>query len=458
MEVDDPPLMSFAVFLVYVVCTYLRPFDLWFPQLAAYRPMLILWLVAFMLALGGALRERKVAGAGLHFGLMFLLVVAIALSSLVRDGAGAAAFAVAQFSASLMLMLLALLNLTSYRRLRLTCGVIAVSLVTLALMSIASFHTGWLAEHLVLRQSTYREVEAPDLEFLAAPADDDSGLYIWRVRSLGFLNDPNDFAQAMVAALPLLWMNVRHARWLLNLFTFALPAMALLYATYLTHSRGAVVALGVVILLGLRRVIGPVRTGVFVGVALAALVATSFGGGRGFTSQEESAADRIEAWWTGLNLLRSYPVFGAGFDNFTDHHHLTAHNSFVLCFAELGVLGLFAWVGLLVVAYLGLARAARVTDGAEDTGVPSARLAELLRSSLLGFLAAAWFLSRTYQPGLYLLLALCIAAWSCTNEEVLRRGGKALTLASWAPATVAAMAASIAGVYAFVWLHRLGGP
>lgn len=40
----------------------------------------------------------------------------------------------------------------------------------------------------------------------------------------------------------------------------------------------------------------------------------------------------------------------------------------------------------------------------------------LLRNSLVGFLVCAWFLSRTYQPVLYFLLALCVSAWWCASH------------------------------------------
>ena len=66
-------------------------------------------------------------------------------------------------------------------------------------------------------------------------------------------------------------------------------------------------------------------------------IAASAIGGRAISSKEQSAAERIEAWSVGLELLKWRPLFGAGYGNFTDHHHLTAHNSFVLCFAELGL-------------------------------------------------------------------------------------------------------------------------
>lgn len=448
--------MSFAAFILYVVLTFLRPVELFAPGLAAFRPMLLLWGFAFLLAVAQAVGTRRCAARPQHFLVMGLLVLAIACSALVRDGFGAAVGAVGQFSPSIMLMVLALLNVTTLRRLQITCGAISACILVLALAGIAAFHRGFMVDELVLMQSTYQEGEPVDLEFLGAPADDDSGMYMWRVRSVGFLNDPNDFGQAMVMVLPLLWGLVQRGQWLRNLVLFVAPAGVLLYTIFLTHSRGAIVGLGAMLLLGLRKAIGTVRTAMLMGVVLMAVVVSSFGGGRGFSSQEESASDRIDAWWAGLSLLKSYPVFGAGYGNFTDHHHLTAHNSFVLCFAELGTFGFFAWLGLIVIAYQGLAQSMQVGTGTSSHQA-EARMAELLRAALVGFLACAWFLSRTYQPGMYLLLALCVSSWYCMRSALAsEQPPRQFEMKPWARTTVLAMVASIAVTYVFVTLHSLG--
>jgi hypothetical protein len=102
---------------------------------------------------------------------------------------------------------------------------------------------------------------------------------------------------------------------------------------------------------------------------------------------------------------------------------LTAHNSLVVCAAELGLVGLFFWClylfptvrDALAVAspvnlsegqqiipeegnYLQVARKVEVIDKAEVN-----RLGRLIVMSLTGFLVAGWFLSRSYVLTLFML-------------------------------------------------------
>jgi hypothetical protein len=151
-------------------------------------------------------------------------------------------------------------------------------------------------------------------------------------------------------------------------------------------------------------------------------------------------------------MLKNNLLLGTGYGNFTDHHYLTAHNSFVLCFAELGLLGYFFWIALIVLVYRGLTKViAEAPQLSEER-----KYAVLLRSSLVGFLTCAWFLSRTYQPTLYLLLGLATAAWYCWARQAQSRKQYALRSGlAWGAPTLAMMVISIAAVYAFVTLDRI---
>jgi putative inorganic carbon (hco3(-)) transporter len=448
--------MSFALFIVYILCTYLRPFEMFAPDLNEYRPMLILLALALVPAAVRAAMRREVGARGVHFLLLTLFVLAIGVSQVANQWAGGALVSIGDFSASAMLMVLCFLNLTSIGRLRTTCIAITASAVVLAGLGIYSFHTGFMAEELVLRQNPTDEdaIESVVLEDMnAIPAQDTSGRYFLRLRSLGFLNDPNDFAQFMVMVLPLLWWAHAPGRWLRNLLVLGVPGMLLGYAIYLTQSRGALLGIAAVLLMALHRWLGTVRALVLGAVAVAAVGIVSFGG-RELSTNEESAAQRIDAWYAGWTMLKAKPLFGVGYGNFLDYNTLTAHNSFVLCFSELGLFGYFAWLGMIVLTFAGLNRAVRLAP----PEAPERRLAVMLRAALIAYLACAWFLSRTYQPGLYVVLALCISAWICTQKLIAPTVPQAMEEAlPWPKATVMAMVISIATIYAFIAAQRLVG-
>lgn len=454
--------MSFALFIVYIVFAYTRPFELFAPELNVYRPMLILLALAMVFALGRAAVRSEVGARPQHFGLLAMFVLAIGISQVANQWAGGALVAIADFSVSALLMVLCFLNLTSLKRLQLTCMAIACSVVMMAIVGIYSFHTGFKAEELVLRQNPTDEEAyetAGPVEEGVIPAQDDSGRYFYRLRSMGFLNDPNDFAQAMVMVLPFLWWAYRPGRWGRNLIVIAVPAALIAYAVYLTHSRGAFLGIGALMLLVAYRFLGAIKTGILVMLAVVAMGAISIGG-RELSANEESAAQRIDAWYAGWLLLKAKPLFGAGYGNFLDHHSLTAHNSFVLCFSELGLFGYFAWMGLIVLTFVGLNRV--VAMAPQDA--PERKAAVMLRASLAAYLACAWFLSRTYQPGLYVVLALGIAAWVVARPLTAPAASVPPALPTsaevtlpWAKSTLTAMFVSIAAVYFFIAAQQVLG-
>src|SRR5690606_7398910 len=177
---------------------------------------------------------------------------------------------------------------------------------------------------------------------------------------------------------------------------------------------------------------------------------TNMTGGRGFSSKEESAGSRIDAWYEGIQMFKNHPMFGVGYGNFMDHHYLTAHNSFVLGFAEMGLFGYFMWIALLVLSFKSVNAVSHhaPADSLERTG------GLLLRAALGGYLTCAWFLSSTYLPILFVLMALCAGAFACASfrsdlppESVLRRP------LSWFAASLKMVVLSFVAVYAFVYLQ-----
>jgi O-antigen ligase len=126
--------------------------------------------------------------------------------------------------------------------------------------------------------------------------------------------------------------------------------------------------------------------------------------------QEESAYSRVDIWYQGLLLMKSNPLFGVGFNMFQDELPMTAHNSYVLAGAELGFIGLFFWIGLLYVAFKQFTLVQKCQTGLKKYALG-------LQSGLIGFCAAAFFLSRTYIILPYLFFALGGAIFYLTKQK-----------------------------------------
>lgn len=457
--------LGYLVFLIYLALFFVKPFEL-FDFMADARPMLYVTAAVWLAAAVVAFKRRAFSSPRADAVLLCLFVLCIGLSRVAAGWAGSSVSAILNFLPAALLYFFVCAFVSDEKKLVQVGTVILLSVLFVCMLGIAAYHQGWGAQEFLFRQPKTDERPAFIPQF---PLEDVGQMYMWRVRGLGFMNDPNDFAQTIVMCLPWLAFFYRKGARVRNALFVYLPAAVMLYTVLLTNSRGALVALGLMVLFGLRKALGVVPTvsALVLGVLVASV--SSFTGGREFSATEESAAGRIEAWYQGFQMLKSSPVFGVGYDMFTDHNRLTAHNSFVLCFAELGLVGYFFWLALIV---RGFQTANRLAD--EPQPPANARLSLIssaLRASLIGFLACAWFLSRTYQPSLFILLAFCACcahlsapALSSLAPDVPAIPHKnshvtadlsAIPVSPWFRTTLVAMFLSFCAVYAFVVAQRV---
>ncbi|MEX8517306.1 MAG: O-antigen ligase family protein [Leptothrix sp. (in: b-proteobacteria)] len=449
--------MSFFLFLLYIFLTFFRPVELYAPELGELRPMLWLWLLAVLTSVGTAISTRTAGARPLHFKLIFAFWALIGVSKMISPWRGATLESLNEFSTSSLLFLLAALNLTTTARIKATLVAVVMAMTCNAVVGINAYHTGENMDLLVLRQnSPAHDEEDPNLpppEPVTAPATDNSGWYLWRLKSLGFLADPNDFAQVLVMTLPMLWTAYRAGKHTWNLLVIGLPGAAMFYSILLTQSRGALIGTASLLSFTIHKALGTVKTLMLIGTVVAIQMMGAAVGGREFSGKEKSAEERLESWTIGIQLLKGNPITGAGYGNFLEYNYLTAHNSYVLCFAEMGLTGYFVWIGMIVVTFKGLSRTLNLREG-----TPEAHIAYLLRSSMVGYLTCAWFLSRTYGPALYFLLALGIATWRCATLSMPADKLPAqLGYIEWRESTIKTMVVSILAVYGFVLSHALGG-
>lgn len=412
--------MGFAATLLYLVMLLLRPQELR-PEWAVFPIMDVLgWTAVACTVLSFALGDRpRPVWQQIAAGLLFLLWSALSVAAAVRWFGGAVE-RLLELSVSIYVLFILAANVSSRRRLAACVTVSCACLLVVLGQSIAAFYSGVEESPFFLRTaagSGYNFLDASESGgtesggMLSPEGDTSETVYVKRARALGFLNDPNDFAQILVSMIPLLFVAWRKGRWVLNLGIVLVPAGLVVWGVVLTRSRGGMLALCALLPLAwIIRMEARSRHAAVTALALATVpgMIVLFR----YALTDESAMGRIEAWSAGLQMLKSSPVWGVGSGFFMDHHSRVAHNSFVQCFAETGLVGYFLWLSLLILSLLLMAELA-------DAGEGWSRWARGLQLSLLGFLVAALFLSRTTSPALFLLTGLAAAAASTARSEGL---------------------------------------
>ena len=383
--------MAFIWLLLYLVVLYLRPGE-WIPFFATWR-LVPLVTAGSLFFLGFQLAVTKQPPPKIpHTRLMLGLFAAVIGSQLIHGYMAGATSAFNEFLPNLTLYLLIVNIVNSQAKFKMTLWVLVLLSAFMAAQGIQQYWTG--------------------VGWAGQPPIWETGSWQARITWLGIFADPNDLALAFVIVVPvLLSMLFARSFFLLKLLPMALTGL-LVYGIYLTNSRGGMLALMASIAFFFIRRSRWVVPGTFFGGSCA-MLAFLFGPSRlGMGEMDDSAYARLDAWYYGFQLLKENPVLGAGQNMFTDDYPLTAHNSFVLAFAELGIVGFLCWVGLLYVAFRGLALLKRHPNPL----IP--RYAVGLQASLVGFASAAFFLSRTYTVLPYLLAGLCGALSNVARLQV----------------------------------------
>jgi hypothetical protein len=229
-----------------------------------------------------------------------------------------------------------------------------------------------------------------------------------RVRFRGLLEDPNELSWAISMGVPLAFALYELRRTRLRLL--GLVAMLVLgaWCVVLTKSRSGALSLAAVLGAYFVRRFGW-RLGA-VGALLAAVPIIALGGRSG-EEAESSSEERLECWSEALSLWRENPMLGVGQGQFTEHHYLTAHNSFMLTLAELGPFGLVMWSAAMYFAFK-IAIRIQVDFADRPDALPARTWAAALTASLAGMLLSAFFLSIAYHTILWAFLGLVGALYA----------------------------------------------
>jgi putative inorganic carbon (hco3(-)) transporter len=170
---------------------------------------------------------------------------------------------------------------------------------------------------------------------------------VWQIKGIGNFDNPNDLAYSVVLTIPFALGFLFQTKTFLGR-SFALILLAIsMYAIYLTRSRGGQVALVASLSAwAFFWIKNPRRKRQLIIFAIVGVISVAVIQATGYR-EDESAMGRVEAWDAGWQLLKSNPIIGVGKNRFLEHHERDTHSSYVRAAAELGLLGLYAFVGMI---------------------------------------------------------------------------------------------------------------
>ena len=379
--------MGSVLVLIYIALNLLSPADM-LPVLAPFRPMLILALLNVPIAVLARMLAPEVGKLRTQVAMVFLFF-GFTISALIPHRLyGANLRTLTEVAPNVLAYFLGIIYFRTPGQLRLLRALlvfVAMFVLVNGLMELPYAHASQF-------ETPYVMAHVNSLNIMD-----------YRIRGLGMLHDPNTYAQFLLLILPLLFVSKNDTGLGLQGWATALVLSGcFLFAIYLSGSRGAV--LGLAALAGLYlirklRTTGAVLTSILGGLVLLGVNAYSTR-----TISISGGMDRLAIWSDGMSYFKESPLWGIGPRNFGDRFGMTAHNSYLLVAAELGIAGYFLWMSMSVVTLIQLNRIAQMADKLQPSLV---RWASALRISLGGYLFTSFFLSRAYELPLYMLLGMC---------------------------------------------------
>lgn len=231
-----------------------------------------------------------------------------------------------------------------------------------------------------------------------------------RVRWRGILADPNELSLAIGAALAFVFGLHGLMKNALRHLLLAAMVVGAGYVVIQSQSRG-----GLLVLMGVFGTYFVKRFGAK-GFVLGAVMAAPLLllGGREGEEANASTAERIEALYEGINMIKEHPIVGVGLGQFNDYYTVTAHNAYLLTASELGLPGMFLWSQLLYVSLKIPLKASFYPPREMDQTLRSISFALLV--AFVGICIGITFLSFAYHNMLYIYFGVSGALFGAIRQ------------------------------------------
>ena len=371
--------MGFFLTILYLLFTFIRPQE-YIEEIKGFPIMDIL----AVLSLGSVFIEGRVNSVRLTRSptnwFVLLLLLWCGLSHLGSMHFGMVVGSWEKFAKTALVYYLVVLTVDTMPRIKLFLWVMILATILLAIQAIYVFYTG----------AAFGGAEA----LLRGE--------VIQARGIGIFEDPNDLGLNLVTWVPFL-LPMTHRPFLSRtMWTGLICMVPVISGIAFTRSRGSLMGLAAVGWYYFYKRVGIVTSI----IALVGLFAIMLAIPRmdSISTKEGSARGRMEHWSAGIDMLRKKPLTGVGHGWFIEEHYQTAHNSFVLIFAELGMIGAFIWIGMFYAAVRDINSILRDPRPPPEVH----RFCDGLFGALIGWHTCAFFLSQSYKHLSFVLIALSV--------------------------------------------------
>jgi O-antigen ligase len=244
-------------------------------------------------------------------------------------------------------------------------------------------------------------IDLPALRSVIGRSPDPNNPTVVRLCGVGVFNDPNDFSLVLVTVGIVCVHGLGQRPTTLARMALVVPLVCFGYALWQTHSRGGLISAVAAMLAFLGARFGWRNALPLALVAVPVFLAAFWGRQTSLNldDPEDTFQARLSLWSDSLAAFRSSPLLGIGQDRLAEVIGQVAHNSYLHAFAELGLFGGAAFIGVFYLVVRGTQRAA-------PTDPELRRLRPYIAAMTSGYAAGLISLSRCYTVPTQLMLAI----------------------------------------------------
>lgn len=397
--------MSYICTLIYAIFILFRPQDWLFPWMLKYEVVNIIAIISLLALMIDILTGSvKIPKKLPHFWLILGVFFAIVMSHVAHTYWFGIQGSFQNYGKKLVFFMLILLTTNSVKRLR---GMMLLPVISAVVITIHC--------HLQITRGYGFAGLKPlwQLRF-------SDGIWSHQPRALffGTFGDPNDTCLLLLAAIPCAF--ALFPKKLLPIS--AALAASFVYAISLTKSRGGQLGLIVLVALLFHRFFSK-KWFIIAGTCGILLFTQAVPMAAKFGFVDQSALDRAIFWGEANQYFKSSPtnlLFGVGYGMLsTDYMEKdrAVHNSFVTCYAEIGIFGYFFWFTLVALLLAGSRYISRLEPESKSDKTLK-RFASLMVPALGGYYTSSYFLTRPYHLSFLFLMGLCAVLYRLTAEKI----------------------------------------